>query len=71
MNTHMLHVGGGRLTNTKVSTGADDGDYLKDFETAWEMITKNLTPKHRQLFREEIYFRLCWFSVKWSAGTLR
>jgi hypothetical protein len=32
MNTHMLHVGGARVTNEKVSTGADDTLYLAEFQ---------------------------------------
>lgn len=58
MNTHMLHVGGGRVTNTKVSTGADDKSYLAEFQGMWEKMLKNLQDKHKEIFREEIEHRL-------------
>jgi hypothetical protein len=58
MNTHMLHVGGGRITNKKVSTGEDDRKYFSDFENAWEAMMGNLKPEHRDVFRNEIDFRL-------------
>ena len=58
MNTHMLHVGGGRVTNRKVSTGADDKSYLAEFQGMWERMLKNLQNKHKEIFREEIEHRL-------------
>jgi len=58
MNTHMLHVGSGRLTNTKNSTGADDRSYLFEFEGMWEQMLRNLKDQHKQLFKEEIQYRL-------------
>jgi hypothetical protein len=58
MNTHMLHVGGGRVTNRKVSTGADDKSYLAEFQGMWEKMLKNLQDKHKDIFREEIEHRL-------------
>jgi hypothetical protein len=58
MNTHMLHVGGGRITNKKVSTGADDKVYLAEFQEMWERMLKNLQNKHKEIFREEIEHRL-------------
>jgi hypothetical protein len=58
MNTHMLHVGGGRVTNRKVSTGADDKSYLAEFQGMWEKMLKNLQDKHKETFREEIEHRL-------------
>jgi len=42
MNTHMLHVGGGRVTNKKDSTGADDKSYLAEFPGMWEKMLKSL-----------------------------
>ena len=58
MNTHMLHVGGGRITNKKISTGADDKFYLAEFQGMWERMLKNLQNKHKEMFREEIEHRL-------------
>ena len=58
MNAHMLHVGGGRLTNKKVSTGADDNSYLAEFQGMWEKMLENLQDKHKETFREEIEHRL-------------
>ncbi len=58
MNTHMLHVGGGRVTNTKRSTGADDTLYLAEFQTMWKHMMQNLRDKHKDIFRDEIDFRL-------------
>jgi len=36
MNTHMLHVGGCRVTNTRISAGADDKKYFAEFQGMWE-----------------------------------
>jgi hypothetical protein len=58
MNTHMLHVGGGRVTNQKVSTGADDKKYLAEFQAMWEKMLCNLQDKHKPIFLDEINFRL-------------
>jgi hypothetical protein len=58
MNTHMLHVGGGRVTNKKVSRGGDDTSYLAEFQEMWEKMLKNLQEKHKETFREEIEHRL-------------
>ena len=58
MNTHMLHVGGGRVTNVEVLTGADDPSYLAEFQAMWEKMLRNLQDKHKETFREEIEHRL-------------
>lgn len=58
MNGHLLHVGESRLTNEKVSTGAGDQDYFSDFQKAWEAMMKRLKPEHRDIFRDEIDFRV-------------
>jgi len=58
MEGHMMHVGGDRLDNEVVWTGADDQDYLADFQNAWMALMGDLKPQHRDIFREEIDFRL-------------
>lgn len=58
MNTHLLHVGCGRVTNTKVSTGANDRAYLAEFQRMWENMLTNLKDEHKENFREEIEHRL-------------
>ena len=58
MNTHLLHVGGGRVTNKIVSTGADDKEYLAEFQGMWEKMLRNLKPGHKDIFLDEIDFRL-------------
>jgi hypothetical protein len=58
MEGHMMHVGGDRLDNEVVWTGADDQEYLADFQNAWKALMSNLKPQHRDIFREEIDFRL-------------
>lgn len=57
-NTHTLHVGGGRLKNTKISTGADDPTYLAEFEGMWEHMLRNLKEPHKEVFKDEIQYRL-------------
>lgn len=58
MEGHLMHVGGDRLENQVVWTGADDKEYLADFQNAWTAFMKSLKPEHRDAFREEIDFRL-------------
>lgn len=58
METHMLHVGAGRLTNEVVMTGSDDKLYLADFEEAWRLLMGNLRTEHKAAFRDEIDYRL-------------
>jgi len=58
MNTSLLHVGGGRVTNKKVSTGTDDKSYLEEFQGMWEKMLRSLQDKHKGIFREEIEHRL-------------
>jgi hypothetical protein len=58
MNAQLLHVGESRLTNEQVSTGAGDLHYFGDFQNAWEAMMKSLKPQHREIFRDEIDFRL-------------
>ena len=53
-----MHVGAGRVINTKVSTGGEDSRYLADFEEAWMLLMKNLKPQHRNIFKDEIDYRL-------------
>jgi hypothetical protein len=57
MEGHMMHVGGDRLDNEVVWTGADDQEYLADFQNAWMAFMGNLKLQHRDIFREEIDFR--------------
>lgn len=58
MNTHLLHVGGGRVTNKIVLTGADDKAYLVEFQGMWEKMLRNLQDQHKGVFRDEIEHRL-------------
>jgi len=58
MEGHLMHVGGDRLENDVEWTGADDKEYLVDFQNAWKTLMANLKPEHRNVFREEIDFRL-------------
>lgn len=58
MEGHLMHVGGDRLENEVVWTGAEDPQYLSDFQGAWATLMKNLKPAHRDVFREEIAYRL-------------
>ena len=70
MNTHMLHVGGGRVTNTKESKGADDKDYLAEFQGMWEKMLRNLKDQHKEIFRDEIQYRLDYPGEFKHCGTL-
>ena len=54
----MLHVGGGRVSNKKESTGADDKSYLAEFRSMWEKMLRNLKDPHKDVFRDEIQYRL-------------
>ena len=38
--------------------GRDDIQYFADFEGAWQTLMKSLKPQHREIFRDEIDFRL-------------
>jgi hypothetical protein len=58
MNAHMLHVGAGRVRNTIIMDGHDDPQYLADFEEAWGLLMGNLKPEHKDVFRDEIDYRL-------------
>jgi hypothetical protein len=58
MNAQLLHVGESRLSNEKISTGNRDSNYFGDFQNAWEAVMKSLKPEHRDVFRDEIDFRL-------------
>ncbi len=58
MEGHLLHVGGDRTENEIEWTGADDKEYLADFQNAWVALMKNLKPEHKDVFRDEIDFRL-------------
>ena len=58
MEGHMIHVGGDRTENEVVWTGVDDRKYLTDFQNAWAALMKNLKPEHKDVFRDEIDFRL-------------
>ena len=58
MESHMMHVGGDRLDNEIVWTGADDQEYLADFQNAWKALMANLKAQHCDIFREEIDFRV-------------
>jgi hypothetical protein len=58
MNAHLLHVGAGRVTNTINMDGALDKQYLADFEEAWKQMMTNLKPAHKDVFRDEIDYRL-------------
>ena len=56
MNTHTLHVGGARVTNTKESKGADDKQYLAEFQGMWEKMLRNLKDQHKDIFRDEVQY---------------
>jgi hypothetical protein len=58
METHMLHVGAGRLTNQFITDGSNDPSYLADFEGAWTLLMGNLKDAHKGVFRDEIDHRL-------------
>jgi hypothetical protein len=44
MEGHMMHAGGDRLDDEVVWTGADDQEYLSDFQNAWKALMSNLKP---------------------------
>lgn len=69
-NTHMLNVGGGRLTNTKESKGVDDKDYLAEFQGLWVHMLRNLKDQHKDVFRDEIQHRLDFPGEFKHCGTL-
>jgi hypothetical protein len=58
MGAHMLHVGAGRVDNTIIMDGHDDRLYLADFQEAWGLLMGNLKTEHKDVFREEIDYRL-------------
>lgn len=68
MNVHMLHVGGSRVTNKKVSTGADDMAYLAEFQGMWGKMLRNLEDKHKPIFCDEIDFRLSVADLKFCGS---
>lgn len=58
MNAHLLHVGMDRMDNEIANDGRNDKKYFEDFEGAWQTMMRSLKPQHRNIFREEIDFRL-------------
>jgi hypothetical protein len=58
MNAHLLHVGMGRMDSEIINDGRNDKQYFADFEGAWQTLMKSLKPQHREIFRDEIDFRL-------------
>jgi hypothetical protein len=58
MEIHLLHVGRTRATRDVVWSGRFDQKYLEDFESAWRTVLQNLKPSHREVFKDEISFRL-------------
>ena len=58
MNAHLLHVGMDRMDNEIINDGRNDKQYFADFEGAWQTLMKSLKPQHREIFRDEIDFRL-------------
>jgi hypothetical protein len=58
VNTHMLHVGKRRVSNTQVSTGVNDALYLAEFQAMWKHMMQNLNDQHKETFRNEIDFRV-------------
>jgi hypothetical protein len=58
MNAHLLHVGMDRMDNEIVNDGRSDAKYFGDFEGAWQTMMCRLKPQHRDIFRDEIDFRL-------------
>jgi hypothetical protein len=70
MNTHMLHVGGGRVSNETKSTGANDKSYLAEFQGMWEKMLGNLKDQHKDVFRDEILYRLEYPGEFKHCGTL-
>jgi hypothetical protein len=58
MNAQLLHVGAGRVNNTIPLDGAKNPVYLADFENAWKLFMSSLISQHRDIFRDEIDYRL-------------
>lgn len=58
MNAQLLHVGAGRVDNTIPNDGVKTVDYLADFENAWKTFMSSLNLQHRDIFRDEIDYRL-------------
>ncbi|MEO8049670.1 MAG: hypothetical protein ABI833_04575 [Acidobacteriota bacterium] len=58
MNAHLLHVGMDRMDNEIPNDGKKDPLYFQDFQNAWQAMLKQLKPVHRDVFRDEIDFRL-------------
>jgi len=58
MNDQLLHVGMRRVHNTIPNDGAKNVEYWADFEGAWQMFMSSLNPQHRDIFRDEIDYRL-------------
>jgi hypothetical protein len=58
MNAHLLHVGMGRVYNEIINDGRQDKKYFEDFESAWKTFLRSVKAEHRDIFREEIDFRM-------------
>ncbi len=58
MNDQLLHVGVRRVNNTIPNDGTKNPVYLTDFENAWKAFMSNLNQQHRDIFRDEIDYRL-------------
>ena len=58
MNAHLLHVSMARIDNEIINDGRHDKKYFEDFESAWQTLMRSLKAEHRDIFREEIDFRL-------------
>ena len=58
MSSHLLHVGGSRMDNEAIWSGIYDRSYLEDFERAWNTLMSKLNAPHREVFRDEIDYRL-------------
>ena len=58
MNAHLLRVGMERIDNEIINDGKHDKKYFEDFESAWQTLMRSLKAEHRDIFREEIDFRL-------------
>jgi hypothetical protein len=54
----MLHVGAGRVNNTIIMDSHNDPKYSADFEQAWGLFMSNLKPEHKDIFRDQIDYRL-------------
>ena len=55
---HLIHVGMDRIDKKLSRTGRMTKSIFADFENAWKTLMSDLKPQHRDIFREEIDFRL-------------